>query len=249
MFFETQDFAVQVIDVLSLKHSRQKTWYNDKRPFYALSCRPQADGVLIQDDVSHDVTGKTIAYVPAGIIYQRSTRNEEMTVVHFNVHGNSGQQLQVFRPKNFAKYEKLFDELLRIWTNKEIGYTFRSNEYLCRLLFQIEQEYHHDILAPLAERMADMIEQELGNPDFSIAQAADRLKVSGTYLRRCFKEKYNTSPKEYLLQKRIERAILLLHSDYFTIKEISQQCGFENEHYFSTAFKAKTGISPSKYIV
>ncbi len=249
MFFETQGCAIQVIDVLTFEHTRHKTWHNDSRPFYALTCRLRAEGVLQQDGISHNVTGKTIAYVPAGIPYQRITQKEQMTVVHFNVYGSIGKQIRVFRPENFEKYERIFDELLRTWRNKETGYMFRSNEYLCQLLFQIEKEYQRGTPASFAERMADMIGRELEDPNFSVTQAAEHLKVSGTYLRRCFKEKYGMSPKEYLIQKRIEKAILLLNTDYFTIKEIAQQCGFENEHYFSTVFKAKTGVVPSKYII
>ena len=92
-----------------------------------------------------------------------------------------------------------------------------------------------------------MIERNLSNPDFSIAYVEQMMDVSGAYMRRKFKEKFSLSPSEYLVEKRMEKAVSLIETNYFRIKEVARRCGFENEKYFSTVFKKYYGVSPSEF--
>jgi len=65
-------------------------------------------------------------------------------------------------------------------------------------------------------------------------------------LLRIFKKYYGTTPRQYLINKRIEKAKCFLQSG----KSVSDTCyiiGFESINSFSNLFKAKTGMSPSIY--
>jgi AraC-like DNA-binding protein len=46
---------------------------------------------------------------------------------------------------------------------------------------------------------------------------------------------------------RLERAEMLLTSTSLAISHIAARCGFPDSNYFCVAFKAKYGLSPSKY--
>ena len=46
---------------------------------------------------------------------------------------------------------------------------------------------------------------------------------------------------------RIEKAKSLIENSAYTIAEISDMTGFASQSYFSTAFKAYTGMTPSQY--
>ena len=92
-----------------------------------------------------------------------------------------------------------------------------------------------------------MIERNISNSEFCVGNIYDELDISGVYLRQKFKEEYGISPVEYLTEKRMEKAVALLETNYFSIKEVAKRCGFENEKYFSCVFKKFHGISPSKY--
>mgnify|MGYP002625923428 CR=1 FL=1 len=58
---------------------------------------------------------------------------------------------------------------------------------------------------------------------------------------------FNTTPKQDLLNARIQKAKTMLGSST-TIKDVAAQSGFANEYYFSTAFKRAVGVTPGQYI-
>lgn len=64
---------------------------------------------------------------------------------------------------------------------------------------------------------------------------------------RIFKAEMNTTPYDYLLERRFAQAKSLLQSTNLLIKEIAYRCGFTDEHYFSDIFKRKCGTTPGEY--
>ena len=58
---------------------------------------------------------------------------------------------------------------------------------------------------------------------------------------------FNTTPKQDLLNARIQKAKTMLGNST-TIKDVAAQSGFANEYYFSTAFKRAVGVTPGQYI-
>ena len=72
------------------------------------------------------------------------------------------------------------------------------------------------------------------------------LFTSRFHLLRLFKKYYGQTPKQYLIEKRIERARLLLKKG-MAVTEVCFEVGFESPCSFSTLFKARTGQTPSDY--
>lgn len=73
---------------------------------------------------------------------------------------------------------------------------------------------------------------------------ARELKVSYSSFRHTFHEHTGSSPHQYLLELRVVRARNLLTQTTQSVKDIAQQTGFEDEHYFCRLFKMKTGLTP-----
>ena len=71
--------------------------------------------------------------------------------------------------------------------------------------------------------------------------------VSYEWLRKAFKSVTGTSPGQYLLNLKIEKAGQMLRETSLTIAEIAAKSGFESEFYFSRIFKKKTEQSPSEW--
>ena len=73
------------------------------------------------------------------------------------------------------------------------------------------------------------------------------------YLRRLFKKEVGVSPREFLLNGRMElaRGIILggLSNRYseYTVSQLAEACGFADPLYFSRVFKKYFGVSPSEY--
>lgn len=70
--------------------------------------------------------------------------------------------------------------------------------------------------------------------------------TSKFHLLRLFKRYYGMTPKQYLMDKRIERAKNKLRNG-LTVTETCFAVGFESLGSFSSLFKTKTGISPREY--
>ena len=51
----------------------------------------------------------------------------------------------------------------------------------------------------------------------------------------------------YINRLRFDLARELLRSGYYTIKEVSERCGFNNVNYFCLFIKKETGMSPLHY--
>jgi AraC-like DNA-binding protein len=80
------------------------------------------------------------------------------------------------------------------------------------------------------------------------AQALAReLNVSYSSFRHTFQQHTGSSPHQYLLELRLVRARNLLTQTAQSVKEIAQQAGFEDEHYFCRFFKMKMGLTPGQW--
>ena len=80
-----------------------------------------------------------------------------------------------------------------------------------------------------------------------IAKAA---MLSEFHFLRTFKQCYGLSPNQYLTKVRMEKAANLLHHrPNLSIKEIADQCGYQDLHYFSKTFKKTYGRTPSGFKV
>lgn len=74
-----------------------------------------------------------------------------------------------------------------------------------------------------------------------------RLRFTSRYhLIRIFKKYYGVTPRQYLINKRIEKAKEILKTGNL-VSDTCYKVGFESINSFSNLFKAKTGMAPSVY--
>ena len=72
------------------------------------------------------------------------------------------------------------------------------------------------------------------------------LLTSKFHLLRLFKRYYGQTPRQYLMDKRIEKSKEYLING-MTVTETCYAVGFESLGSFSTLFKTKTGKSPTEF--
>ena len=81
----------------------------------------------------------------------------------------------------------------------------------------------------------------------SIHTYIKNLNISEKWFRSAFSEKYGISPLKFRQQLVLERAQRLLKNTNLSVKEIAFQLGYDNQNYFSRAFKIHVGRSPNAY--
>ncbi len=90
------------------------------------------------------------------------------------------------------------------------------------------------------------IDQNFQN-DISIADIAASCKIHRNYLGRIFREQLGTSPQEFLITYRMNKAVQLLRTTKLSIKDIGNAVGYPNQLHFSRAFKNVYGTPPSQW--
>lgn len=71
--------------------------------------------------------------------------------------------------------------------------------------------------------------------------------LSKDHFIRLFKKELGTTPLQYINQKKIEKAQLLLITEELAVKEIAFQLAFDDYSYFNRLFKKTTGVTPQEY--
>lgn len=95
------------------------------------------------------------------------------------------------------------------------------------------------------DRALALIGEEFSNPDISLVFVAGRIGVSPNYLSALIKKRTGKSFVDYLTQKRMEAAREQLLHTSLKVREISEACGYNDQHYFSYCFKKFAGVSPN----
>lgn len=112
----------------------------------------------------------------------------------------------------------------------------------CRVALAKEQP-----LSPLVRRARQYVQEHYTEYGLTLESMAGILQASPVYLSRLFKQELGESFGTYLTQIRIRKAAQLLHSTDMSINEVAERSGYETQHYFSTAFKKQTGVSPLQF--
>ena len=83
--------------------------------------------------------------------------------------------------------------------------------------------------------------------NLTLNQVADHVHLNPAYFSSLFKQSTGSSFKEYLNMVRIEESKRLLSNTDYSIMDISQAVGFEDQSYFTKIFKKYTGLTPREY--
>ena len=80
-----------------------------------------------------------------------------------------------------------------------------------------------------------------------VSDIADSIGISRAHLNHVFQKELNISIQNFLIDFRMHKSANLLVSTGMSIKEISDQVGYNDQLVFSKAFKKKFGMSPKSY--
>jgi AraC family transcriptional regulator len=98
----------------------------------------------------------------------------------------------------------------------------------------------------ILRRVLDRMETELDS-GLTLTLLAAESGYSRTHFYRMFKAAMGQAPHRYLLELRLKKAESLLTGRSLSLIDIAFACGFSSHAHFSTAFRARYGMSPSEY--
>lgn len=125
----------------------------------------------------------------------------------------------------------------------ELLYLFNgliAKQELANFLFQLT--------LPKKRNIKSFMDQNFDKP-LKIEDYAYLTGRSLSTFRRDFKSYYDTTPQKWLQERRMEKALQLLHDKEISVTHLAYEVGYENISYFIKAFKTKFGLSPKQYIL
>lgn len=112
--------------------------------------------------------------------------------------------------------------------------------------YQLMQSSSMQHYAPLIRLCMAYIEEHL-HERISVSQLSEALYVSPSYISIRFKEALQMTLIDYINQRKVEEACLILETTAMTITDITELLAFSNANYFARLFKKHKGILPSGY--
>lgn len=101
----------------------------------------------------------------------------------------------------------------------------------------------------LMERIMKVVNKHLDDPEFSVEMLAQEVGLSRVHIYRKLKELTNLSARDFIKNVRLQQAAKLLSGNKkLTVAEVAYVTGFTNLSHFSSSFREKFGMSPSKYM-
>ncbi len=98
----------------------------------------------------------------------------------------------------------------------------------------------------LCDKVLQIIDEEYGKDDLSLTGVSTRLAVSPNYLSALIKKTKKKNFVALVTERRMKAAYDMLTCTSMKIHEISEKCGYNDQHYFSYCFKKFYGRSPNK---
>jgi AraC-like DNA-binding protein len=95
-------------------------------------------------------------------------------------------------------------------------------------------------------QVTDFISDNYGR-DIKLAALAQVAGMSSFHFAREFKRTTGTTPHQYLIKFRIERAKALLAKRDLPLIEVSLRSGFSHQSHFTRLFRRVTGTTPHSY--
>ena len=83
--------------------------------------------------------------------------------------------------------------------------------------------------------------------NITLDKLAEITHVNKYYLSHTFQREYNTSPINYLLNRRITESKALLTSTDLSIGQIAQTVGYSTSSRFAELFRKSTGLLPGEF--
>ena len=96
------------------------------------------------------------------------------------------------------------------------------------------------------QRVRDYVEAHLDD-DLSLTVLADIACLSPYHFSRSFKRATGVGPQRYVIQRRVERAKLLLRQTHQPLAMIAQEAGFTDQSHLTAMFRSEMGVTPGRF--
>ena len=238
--------SITVTDIkkmFTVMSPRSKTAEITDREYFGLSfC---IDGQITYTiDRKKVVSDRTkVVILPKGRSYSlHGDKTGRFPVINFDCLNLTCSEILSFTVLNPAAYIKDYEKMKALSLFSGNRAEIMSIFYGILHRISLDNTYHGRLTPAI-----NLIERDFDNPKLTNTDLARECSISEIYFRKMFTEEYKLSPKQYLIEVRINKAKQLLTDGFLKINAVAAQCGFTNQYHFCRILKEKTGFTPTEY--
>ena len=135
-----------------------------------------------------------------------------------------------------ARIENLIDLRRQLQQNIQRRLTLQPGKYL---LAEIDKKF--------MQKLQDMIENNLSDPDFNVGSLCDKLEMSRPTLYRKIHALSGENPTEFIRSHRLRKGAELLKNSAISVLEVALDVGFSSSAYFTKCFRERFQVLPTDY--
>ncbi len=186
---------------------------------------PELDGLsMIKTLKNNSMT----VHIPIIVV---SAKSNDQDIVDVKKAGASSFIKKPFNP------EILLAEIQQVLAQRKIYQDYYLRE---------GQNGDNSAIDPFIKKFESLVLENLANPDLNMTFLSKNLYLDRTQIYRKVKALTGLSPSEFIKQKRMIEAKVLILSKEFTIEEVAEKVGFSSGSQFSKVFKAFHKANPSQ---
>lgn len=241
----------RVISVNEKKYITKKADYYGSIKSNEIIYRPHGSSTVKVDDTVINTSAGSVYIIPKGE-YKSYTVNFSEPDLFIDIFFETDKPICdkpiLLKTEDNKNLDTLFRKIYSKWVKKDSGYEFECMSLLYKILAETERNnYISSKKFSIIHPAIKYIEENYKKEKISCIYLAKICGINYSYLERLFKEKYNTSPKKYIIKLKINFACNMLESNAYSIREIAEELGFSDLYFFSRQFKTYTGLSPTEY--
>lgn len=195
---------------------------------------PEMDGIELCNRLKNDLT---TSHIPVILLTAKS--DEQSTMLGFQ----SGAEAYVAKPFDPQILELRVKNILRARKKFIKSIIESSDPTETTEEMPTFNKFDKDFLA----RINALIEENMDNSQFSIADITREFGISRSLLHIKMKSFANTSMTDYLRRRRMARACELLRQGY-NVSETAYRTGYSDPNYFTKVFKKEFGLTPTEFL-
>ena len=94
--------------------------------------------------------------------------------------------------------------------------------------------------------LVDEIIEARMDSSLTVSEIANHLGLSAGFFNRAFKAATGKTPHDYIVDRRISRARLLLRRSHLGLADVAAASGFASHAHMTSQFRRRLGTSPSR---
>lgn len=176
-----------------------------------------------------------IYLIPTGVMFKNA-----ISTLKFD-------KLSIIHDFSTAEFNALFEYLCALHKEKEASSLLEISTVTYKIIMYIAAKIRKSEYPEALNKCLNFIDSNISEK-LTLDEIGKFAGIGKTVLKSLFNTYLEKSPGQYIINLRMNQAVIMLENEPYSIKYVASACGYENPLYFSNAFKKHFGYSPRNYL-